>query len=240
VQVRVTGLDDLGGGKFRLHLDWVVARPVPAGYVPFLHFVDEKQTTGEGIAFQAGLDLDPQHLQAAGAYHSTATVTLPAEAAPGTVYAIRVGLYSPTHGGDRLPLTGPTDSGGRARLGHIAVGDGRAAIWKPEPPTSDAVIQAARVNTENRPVDFGYAITPGAFRLKHVGANWELIPLPDSGAFSVQLRLDRLNAAGRRVRSVIPIMSDGAAGAAVPFRQAGSTVSFNTAEGVFAYRIRVE
>ena len=43
VLAHVTGVEDLGNRRFRLRIDWQVLQPVPAGFRPFVHFVDEKE-----------------------------------------------------------------------------------------------------------------------------------------------------------------------------------------------------
>jgi len=86
-------------------------------------------------------------------------------------------------------------------------------------------------------IDFGPAITNGAFRLIHSDTNWQLIPLPGSPAFKVQLRLDQLNATGQKVQTITAIDTDGNSQGQVNFQQDGQVVRFDSAAKVFAYRI---
>jgi hypothetical protein len=236
VLAKVAGVDDLGNRRIRLRIDWQVLQPAPAGFKPFVHFVDEKQSAREGILFQGALDLDPARLAATGTYSSMAEVTIPASIGAHAEVAIRFGLYH--SGGDdrRLPMLNATDATGRARGGTIRV-EGAAIRWLPEPPDPTVAARSERLNIGGRLVDFGPAATTGAFRLLYGGANWQLIPLPDSAAFKVSLRLDQLNATGQKVESITAVDADGNAVDPVKFQQKGHTVGFAAAAGVFAYRI---
>jgi len=240
VQPRVVGVEDLGNRRFRLRMEWEVLHPVPAGYRTFLHFVDEKTPGQEGIAFQGGLNLDAAKLAQAGTYESVAEVTLPETVQAPATFAIRYGLYHPT-GGQRLPLRGSVDATGRGRGGRILVEAGQAPAirWQEEPPDPNAAARLARLNVEGKVLDFGAVATNGAFRLRHRGNEWELVPLPNSSAFKVELHLDRLSAPERKVRSIIAVDKDGKAAPETAFQQDGQTVRFSTDGKAFAYRIQL-
>lgn len=233
----VKSVEDLGGGKFKLTIEWNFARPLPAGYRPFLHFVDEKAAS-EGILFQGSLIFTPADLSAPGKYQSVAEVTLPHDLKI-SVIAIRFGLYHPTEGG-RLPLQGLVDQTGRARGGKILVQNvsGKQTLqWTPENPDPDEAARSARINQSRKLVDFGPVATNGAFQLKHEGKVWTLIPLPDSDSFDVQIRLDQLNASGQSVHSIEEIAMNGKSVRDVPFHQSASLISFQTGISSFGYRI---
>jgi hypothetical protein len=237
VLAKVIGVEDLGNRRFCLRIDWQVLQPVPPGFKPFVHFVDEKnEDQGEGILFQADLDLDPAELTEPGTYSSTAEATVPAPLAAPAVVAIRFGLFNPEADGRRLPMLGAVDRTGRARGGRLQVGNG-GIFWQPEPPDPAVAARAERLNMSGKVVDFGPAATSGAFRLLYGGANWQLIPLPGSSGFPVELSLNQLNASGQKVEAIAAMDADGNAGVQVKFRQDGQTVRFDTAAQVFAYRI---
>ena len=236
VLAKVSGVEDLGTRRFRLHIEWEVQRPAVAGFKPFVHFVDNKRAENEGILFQGGLDLDPNKLCEAGTYSSTAEVTVPDSIAAPAEIAVRFGLYHPGMEGKRLPMPVAMDHTGRARGGTIHV-DEAAISWLTEPPNPVETVRSGRLNMGGRMVDFGPAATNGAFRLIHGGTSWQLIPLPGSPAFHVELRLDRLNASGQKVRDITAVRDDGDAGASVVFHQNGQAVCFATSDKVFSYRI---
>jgi len=236
VLATVTGVDDLGNRRFRLRIDWQVMQPVAAGFKPFVHFVDEKRSEGEGIVFQGALDLDSARLGAAGTLSSTAEVTVPANISAPVEFAIRFGLYNPGVGGRRLRMLGAADPGERALGGTIQV-EPAAIRWQPEPPDPAAAERAERLNMANKLVDFGPAATNGAFRLTYGGASWQLTPLPGSSAFQVNLHLDQLAASARKIQSITSVGADGNPAGPVKFQQDGQTVQFDTAARVFAYRL---
>ena len=64
-----------------------------------------------------------------------------------------------------------------------------------------------------------------------------VVPLPDSAAFSVALRLDALGMT-TAVSRVTALGEDGSVQQAVPFALDGGTLVFETTPGVFAYRLR--
>jgi len=232
---KVIGVDDLGNRRFRLRIDWLVSKPIPAGYKPFLHFVDEKISNSEEVLFQGSLKLNPLQLGTVGTYSSTAEVTVPAGITDNRRIAIRFGLYQPT-GGKRLPMPGTVDTTGRARGGSIRVKD-HSIQWQPELPDPKVAAQTCRLNMSGSLVDFGPVSTNGAFRLNYDGTEWKLIPLPDSSSFKVNLRLNELNATGRKAAAINAVDADGNIVDRVKFLQEGESVRFDTAAGVFAYRI---
>ena len=236
VLAKVTGVEDLGGRRFRFWIDWEVSQAVPSGFQPFIHFVDVKRPLGEGILFQGAVDLDPQKLQAIGTYSSTGEVNIPADIAPQTEVAIRFGLFRPEPDGRRLPMLVPMDSSGRVRGGTIRLQNGNFE-WSPEPPDPAVAALTRRLNMSGKLVDFGAAATNGAFRLLHGSTHWQLIPLPGSAAFNVELRLDQLGADNRKVQGITATDSAGIAGAEVGFDQDGDAVRFETSSKDFAYHI---
>jgi hypothetical protein len=154
---------------------------------------------------------------------------------PATI-AIRFGLYQAGADGRRLPLPGAVDGTGRARGGYITVED-NAIRWLPEPTDPTVAARSERLNMSGRVVDFGPVATSGAFRLNYRGANWQLVPLPGSSAFKVNLHLNQLNATGQRVKAITAIDADGNTVDQVKFQQDGEAVQFDTAATTFAYRI---
>ncbi len=242
VMPHVTSVEDLGNRRFRLHIDWQVLQPVPEGFKPFLHFANEQGANGESILFQGGLNLDPTKLTRIGTYPSTAEVTIPDSVKLPADIGIRFGLYHAGTDGRRLPLLGPLDGTGRARGGRIhAEGkDGQAVVlrWQAEPPDPAINARLERLNLENKLIDFGPVATSGAFRLVYSGNVWELIPLPGSPAFPVELQLDKLNARGQKIQALTAIGLDGKPVGPGSFQQNGNRVQFTTAAKVFAYQLQ--
>ena len=238
VVAHVVGVDDLGNRRFRLRIDWQVLQPLPPDFKPFVHFVAEKDkdSHADDILFQGGLDLDPAKLTQVGTYSSAGEAVLPSSLGASADVAIRFGLYRAGGDGQRLPVSAVIDNTGRTRGGSIHVEDS-AISWQPEPPDPMAAARSDRLNMSGQPVDFGPATTNGAFRLIYGGRNWQLIPLPGSSAFSIDLHLDQLNASGQKIQAISALDADGNVGNPVNFQQDGSTVHFDAAAKIFAYRI---
>jgi hypothetical protein len=239
---RLMTVDDLGGRRLRLRVDWKVFQPTPSGYRPFLHFVSGKEGDVEAIVFQGELKMADGALAHPGDSTSVAEVVVPETLKAPATYGVRFGLYNPAAGGRRWPLLGARDGEGRARGGQIHMElrpDQSVSLrWQPEPPDPAAAVRAERLNSEGRQVDFGPVVTNGSFRLDYHGEEWELTPLPSSSAFETTLRLDRLEAGDRRVQSLTAVDIDGNSLGPVPFQQVGPSVRLVTSGRPFAYRIR--
>ncbi len=236
VLAKVAGVEDLGGRRFRIRIEWEVRKPLPPGFRPFVHFVDDKLVENEGILFQGGLELDPSKLGMAGTYSTAAEVAVPAGFPAPAEIAVRFGLCNPDMDWKRLQMPVATDHRGRARGGIIQLEED-VVRWQPEPPDPIKEARSARLNMRGKTVDFGPASTNGAFRILHEGTVWKLIPLPGSPAFHVELRLDQLNASGQKVREITAVNTDGNAVGPVSFQQDGQAVRFETSDEPFAYRI---
>jgi hypothetical protein len=237
VKAQVAGIEDLGNRHFRLRIDWQVLEPLPPGLKPFIHFVDEKHETGpgEGILFQGGWTFDTSKMTAGGTFSSTVEGIVPASLTAPADVAIRFGLFRAPDG-QRYPIGGPVDGSGRVRGGRLHMENGSLA-WQPEPPDPAETARDERLNMSGKLVDFGPAVTNGAFRLMYSATDWQLIPLPGSSAFQVQLRLDQLNANGQKVQSITAVDVNGNTEGPVKFQQDGQTVQFDPAAEVFAYHI---
>ena len=212
---------------------------MPPGNVAFLHFVNEKNAEGEGIAFQGGTRYDAAQFAAPGTVEGSGTATLPADVKLPATFAVRTGFYHPSTGGARLRLSGPTDGTGRARCGTVTADEAGAVTWKPEPPDPELAERLARLNTAGKLVDFGPVATTGAFRLRHApGTEWELMPLPGSESCQIQLRLDRMGAPAAKVRQVVAQDLAGHPLDPVAPEQDGSLVRWTTDGRAFRYLIR--
>ena len=90
------------------------------------------------------------------------------------------------------------------------------------------------VNRAGRAVSFGGLKTDGSFRF----ADWRIVPLPSSGAFSVEIDLAVFGAAGRTVVGVDA--EDPQDGAKTPeWNQSGNVLKVDCDAKSFAYRIRL-
>jgi len=229
----------LDGRQFAIALNWQLDRPVPEGYLPFLHFVDQ---AGE-ILLQAHQDAAPFVPGRTGQIETTAVGWLPEELAEGTTYGLCMGFYRPD-GGDRLKLAGPDDGTRRIRLGTIRVDleEGRPAamIWSPHEPQPD--LWLGRQNAENKPIDFGPIVTSGGCRLSRDGEGLLIVPLPSDAGPKFAVRLHPAALPGRlpELTHVETIDEDGKASARSPVRREGDALLIECEPGVFGYRLTGE
>ena len=243
VNVHVNRFDDLGNGHGRLHLEWEVLQPVPAGYKVFIHFADPQHVSSESIVAQGYTHVEADRLARPGKFSSLCDVTLPVLKKAQTNLAVRVGLYHPGQGGTRLHLGGIHDGGDRIHCGIINIthkGTVTALSWQPEAAEAEAAEIQSRLNTTGKVIDFGRVATAGAFRRDCTAAHtWVLTPLPDSAPFPVILKLDQLGATTAKVTRIATLNEARGDERAVDFAQVGTNVRFSTDAQAFAYRIYI-
>ena len=90
------------------------------------------------------------------------------------------------------------------------------------------------VNRAGCAVSFGGITTDGSFRF----ADWTIIPLPSSDAFSVEIDLAAFGASGRKVASVDAV-EPGADAVAPTWSQSGNVLKLSCDAKSFAYRIQM-
>lgn len=239
----VTGIEDLGGGRFRLKMEWAALGEIDKRARVFAHF-DDADGDGEEIAFQGGVRLDAAKLATPGKHLAICEASLPAGQKLPATFLVRCGLYVPGPGGDRLKMAGSVDRGGRARCGKVIATRGERAgdvrvQWEAEVDPWLAARQA-RLNTGGKVLDFGPVATDGAFRLELGDREWRLVPLPKSEACAVTLRLERLGAPGAKQVRVQGLDVSGKAVARPEVRHEGESIHFRTGPDVYEYRIALE
>lgn len=160
-------------------LVWQLDEPVPPGYQPFIHFVDDD---GE-ILFQASYDGKLLADQRTGRITMPCTAYVPEECRSGEKVELRIGFYSPSRGGPRLALMGADDGERRYRLGAVEFEGEDSRItrirWTPLKAGPDRYL--ARQNAAARPIDFGSVVTAGGCRISREDGCVCLTPLPESG-----------------------------------------------------------
>ena len=231
----------LGGRRFKLVVAWQADRPAPKDLTIFRHFLHDKAKTRDRVAFQGdhrprvGTSSWKGRVETGG----RDVIRIPDEWGPGE-YEITIGLYDPP-GGRRHLLIGQDDGSGRFGLGTLVVeGEGgrvsgvRLVKREPKP------MPAARWNVDRTPVDFGAAVTSGAFRCERKEGGLVLTPLPDQPAFDVSLRLARiLPGPAPSVTAVEAVDAGGKVLRKVAFTVKEGVLALRTTEGEFAYRIRM-
>lgn len=240
IEPSVKSFQDLGGGKFRLTLNWKIVQAMARGYQPFVHLADPAQS-GDSILFQATSDLKPDALQTPGEVVANVIEgEIPAGLKQKSV-AVRHGLFSDTGRWSPIALT---DDVGRVRSGYIDISGGENGAplqlsYRAEPASEFLAQRLARLNTANKTLDFGAAQTNGAFRLLYSSpTEWTLMPLPYSSAFEAQLQLDKLGAAGKRVAKIETLDESGKVVGAAKFTQDGNALRLSVGALECAQRIR--
>lgn len=120
-------------------------------------------------------------------------------------------------------------------LGTVTVkrnADGQSALSL-APSTPTELIQPERWNPDRRQLDFGFAVTNGAFRVQRTGTGVALIPLPEHPAFTTTLRLDHFGLAGAQIAAVL------AGDEKTTFTQKGEALTFRCEPVVFSYDVKV-
>ena len=242
IRPQATAVEHVGDRRFKLVMEWQAHEPAPKDLNVFVHFASDESQRSDKIAFQSGgaLRRGTRRWKGRVRLGDNWVVPIPAHCGPGQ-YEILVGLWDPSTG-RRYGLLGEDDGSRRYRLGTLVIEGNEEEIEAVRlikaPPRSRA---AQRWNIERLPVDFGEAVTEGAFRCKRQGDALIITPLPDLGPFSVALRLDKLGVPnGFAVDSVRAIDADGDTIRPVDHGDDGTTVTFQTRRDEFAYRLELD
>jgi uncharacterized protein DUF5696 len=237
VRLSVDDVRSENGRRFELDLTWEADVPVPAGWVPFLHFCDD---SGD-ILFQASHKPGSFQQETAGRFKVTATGQIPEEIEPDQECELVYGIYN-AKSGHRMRLSGPDIGDQRIRVGHLIVqGEGEEVSgvgWKPYVPKADPYL--ARWNVEGKAVDFGIIKTAGGCRVHQEGESVLVTPLPGERgpAFDVSI-------AWEAMRLNVPVPSrveatdeDGKVLSTEPVSVVDGAVTIKCEPGVFSYRLR--
>ena len=194
---RLEGFEDLGGGKFAYDIVWDAREAAPRDLRVYVHFYDASDDEIDVIPFQDDHDPPEPTGSWAGEVRYRRTVTVPDDVEGDFNFA--AGLYD-AEGVLRLkgPLP-PVAIHTPIWLGTVKVSrdaEGEASISLTPPPQPETV-EPERCNPTRRPINFGFAVTDGAFRLERTEKGLVLTPLPGHPAFTATLRLDRLGSEGR-------------------------------------------
>ncbi len=227
----------LGNRRFELTLRWKADKPTEEPHHVFIHFTNPKSQRGEQIAFQGDHAPDIPTTQWQGEIVTKTVVTVPQQWGADR-YGVRIGLWNPKTG-YRLRLMGDVDDTLRLVAGDLVLeGEGNnitGSKLELNPNLTKTPEWLKRWNIQGKPVDFGFAVTDGAFRFDR--KTLTLTPLPDHEPFTVTLRLDKLLGKAMKISAVEALDENGKVISSVPFKQRDGEVTFKTQIGVFAYRL---
>ncbi len=222
-------------GRLEIDVQWQAEAPIPAGWVPFLHFCDAE---GE-IVFQAAHQPARFDTPQQGPFRGRALATLPDTLGPDRTLELRAGVYHPASG-ERLNLAGPDDGTRRIRLGKLRFegqGSRIATVrWTPHKPEPDPLL--ARQNPQGKPVDFGPVVTCAGVRLSPENKHLVVTPLPQTPAGTeIVLRWDRLCWPLPQPAAVEVLDLDGQVRSRKPLDATGPRIVLVTQPDAFAYRL---
>ena len=151
------------GRSFEFDLVWNATTPIPEGYVPFLHFNNEK---GE-ILFQAAQQPGMFKPGQTGTLRRKVRTAVPKSLPINEDFRFTVGMYRPGTG-PRLEFDLVGDGTRRYQLGVVRLvkdEDGKTRVrWTATPPKENPAL--GRSNVLARPVDFGPVVTAGGCRIE--------------------------------------------------------------------------
>ena len=217
-------------------MTWDADVPVPAGWVPFLHFCDE----GGEILFQASHKPGSFKPETEGQFKVTAIGTIAEAIKPGQECELVYGIYNP-QGGQRMRLAGPDIGDHRIRAGHLLVqgeGDTVSGVgWKPHVPEADPYLE--RWNADSKPVDFGVIKTAGGCRVQEKGDCVVVTPLPGDRVptFDVEIDWAEMKLNRPEPNRVEALDEEGKVLSTEAVSVEGGTVTIECEAGVFEYRL---
>ncbi len=241
IRPTATRVDHLGGNRFKLIMDWHAHRSPGKDLQVFVHFTSQDSDRSDKIAFQGGGRLPSKTSQWKDAVRlgDDWVVTIPSEHGPGA-YDILVGLWDPTTGA-RYGLLGADDGTRRFRLGTLVTRGSERGITGISLTRHPAASLPGGWNVSTRSVDFGPAVTDGAFRCQVETDALAVTPLPDLGPFSVSLRPKTLGISPtRRISSVLAVDRQGRKTRTVRHKTTDDRLEFDTRADEFAYQIHFE
>jgi len=246
IAAKLENFEYLGGNQIKYDIVWNAKEPAPRPVTVFGHFYDagEKARTLRNIAFQDDYQPTPPPTEWRGENRSTRTVTVP-EQADGKYY-IGYGLFDRA---SRLNLTGlpvPKVRQNELWAGTLNIkrtGDKITKIEFLPPPAAPASEDVERVNSEKKPIDFGFARTNGALRIQKTDRGLRVVPLPDTPAFEVTLRLESLLGPTGKTATIaraVNLSPAGEAAGELKFTQQGGDVTFRHDGTSFGYDLIVK
>jgi hypothetical protein len=237
IEPRIESFRRVGGRQFSWDVVWETGEPAPRDMMVFVHFYTDLARRRSRIAFQDDHRPTPTTDEWQGTVRYERSITVP-EDADGE-YMVGFGVYD---AGGRLHLTGREAIGGIADailVGTLRVqregGEVSDVSFAPAPAARAGPV---RMNIEGKPVDFGFAVTDGAFRVQRERKTLRLTPLPQSPPFDVTLRLGALGVKAAEVKQVRALDDEGKE-SKTDFDQDRDEVTFGHEGEAFCYEVRL-
>jgi hypothetical protein len=184
VRLCVEGIRRLEPWHYELNLRWKIDGPMPAGYRPFLYYVDG----GGEVLSRVGLQPAEFAASRPGTITARAQLRIPDQHRNRHDFELR---YEMRRSGDPLrpPLAGSVDGTPLIRAGtiHVEGPEEQGATWSDYHGPADPT--AARQNPHAKTVDFGAVATAGGCRLSRQGQSLIITPLPQRSGTRLIARL---------------------------------------------------
>ncbi|HNT33452.1 MAG TPA: hypothetical protein PKH07_00450 [bacterium] len=187
----VESFEYIGQRQFKLTLKWDVQQIVPAGLIPFVHFLPQGGSRTGKIAFQGDHKPEISTEKWTGVVLSgqNRIIQVPS-AIEETCFDVAVGLFKPGIN-VRYSLNGEEVENCAYRVGvlHLDIKNQEINVIRFEPTPAPQATQERDERSPNASVDFGTVITDGALRITPQQDRFVVTPLPDSPPFSADFHL---------------------------------------------------
>lgn len=224
------------GRAFTFDLLWNARTPIPKGYVPFLHFSNDK---GE-ILFQGGQEPRTFVEDAQGDIRCRAHAAVPESLPLDRDFSFSVGLYRPDTG-ERLELDSLDDGSRRYRLGTVRLiqaADGETRVqWTPAALAENPAWE--RQNVTGEPVDFGPVQTAAGCRFETQTGTLVITPLPAEKGAGAVVRICPESLGWRlgELKTVRAVDIEGRVLGTRPVDTENGEITLTLEPGVFQYRL---
>lgn len=234
---------DLGGGRFKMAMDWTVTGPVDRDLKIFIHVRKAAASRLQRREFATGhkTPLPTSRWQGRVTTGADQAIAIP-EDFPAGEYEVLVGMTDPAQPRrrERVSLKGAEREDRRYLVARLTVEKKGSAFTALRLQPVAEQPEPERFNAARKAVDFGDIITAGAVRCQASGSGAAreatLTPLPEEPGCEVRLRLERLGlGAGAKVEA---IDADGKRLREVPAGIENGLLRFETRTGEFAYRVK--
>ena len=233
-------IDQLDSSRFKLFIDWNIARPGPKDAVIFLHFVNDDKNEKETTVFQG--DFSPQipvdKWQNQITTGDNRIIYVPDHVQPDE-YKVYVGMWSPKDG-KRFRLRGENTGSNRYLLAKLIIEKDDRGINKLKLIPHQPEINQPWGNVARTPINFGTAVTSGAFRCELGNNKLRIIPLPGLDPFEIKLNLKTILNKPAIPTSLYAITPDDIKLNTINYSSNQNRLTFQTQPGTFAYELVFE
>jgi hypothetical protein len=228
----------LAENKIQVSFDWKTQGKIDKDWCIFVHCVEKRKNRhhkpNEAFLSGGGYPQVPSSQWKGTVNTGNYTIVVPDDLPAGKYYLV-TGLYDSKGDGHRAHLLGIDTGGDRYAVAWLKVErgkDGKVSNLSAEPLQWEDETLSERLLPSNKPADFDFVKTAGAFRIESdsKAGTHKVIPLPDEPVTEVSLAV--------QAKSVKAVDADGKELRDVPFKQDGRYSVFTTQKDEFAYILK--